>query len=135
MNLVIADAAKSSTDAVGYFGYLTKLFKFSSASVHRWAILLKHVNATLKSWSDTRWESRIKRIEAVKYPAGQIRDALLEVRETTADPVVRVEAQSLAEEVGSYLFCICTAAQPYGMMTSSTRLSMSVHCCSHHPSI
>lgn len=31
------------------------------------------------------------------------------MRETTADPVVRVEAQSLAEEIGSYRFCICTA--------------------------
>ena len=109
LNLVVADAAKSSPDAVGYFGYLTKLFKLFSASVHRWAILLKHVNTTLKSWSDTRWESRIKSIEAVKYQAGQIRDALLEVRETTAEPVVRVEAQSLAEEVGSNRFCICTA--------------------------
>ncbi|XP_034081663.1 uncharacterized protein LOC117552398 [Gymnodraco acuticeps] len=42
------------------------------------------------------------------YQAGQIREALLEVRETTADLVVRVEAQSLAEEIGSYRFIICT---------------------------
>lgn len=31
------------------------------------------------------------------------------MRETAADPVVRVEAQALAEEIGSYRFCICTA--------------------------
>lgn len=31
------------------------------------------------------------------------------MRETTADHMVRVEAQSLAEEIGSYRFCICTA--------------------------
>ncbi|XP_071060220.1 zinc finger MYM-type protein 1-like [Pseudochaenichthys georgianus] len=108
LNLVVAEAAKSSPDAIGYFGYLTKLYKLFSASTHRWDILLKHVKTTLKSWSETRWESRIKSVEAVKYQAGQIREALLEVRETTADPVVRVEAQSLAEEIGSYRFIICT---------------------------
>ncbi|XP_059182372.1 uncharacterized protein LOC131961119 [Centropristis striata] len=74
-----------------------------------WSVLLKHVKTTLKSWAETRWESRIKSIEAVRYQAGQVREALLEVRETTKDPVVRVEAQSLAEEIGSYRFCICTA--------------------------
>ncbi|KAL1277057.1 hypothetical protein QQF64_023730 [Cirrhinus molitorella] len=58
--------------------------------------------------SDTRWESRIDSIQAVRYQAGQVREALLEVRETTADPVVKVEAQSLAEEIGSYRFSICT---------------------------
>ncbi|QQP39921.1 Uncharacterized protein FKW44_013792, partial [Caligus rogercresseyi] len=108
LNLVVADAAKSSPDALGYFGHLTKLFKLFSASTHRWDVLLKYVKITLKSWAETRWESRIKSIEAVRYQAGQVREALLEVRETTADPVVRVEAQSLAEEIGSYRFCICT---------------------------
>uniref|UniRef100_A0A1A8MAA7 HAT C-terminal dimerisation domain-containing protein n=1 Tax=Nothobranchius pienaari TaxID=704102 RepID=A0A1A8MAA7_9TELE len=76
---------------------------------HRRDVLLKYVKITLKSWAETRWESRIKSIEAVRYQTGQIREALLELRETTADPVVRVEAQSLAEEIGSYRFCICTA--------------------------
>nr|XP_023667508.1 uncharacterized protein LOC111843829 [Paramormyrops kingsleyae] len=109
LNLVVADAAKSSPDALGYFGHLTKLFKLFSASTHRWDVLLKYVNITLKPWAETSWESRIKSIEAVRYQAGQIRVALLEVREATADLVVRVEAQSLAEEIGSYRFCICTA--------------------------
>ena len=70
---------------------------------------MNHVKTTLKSWSETRWESRIKSIEAVRYQARQVRGALLKMRETTADPVVRVEAQSLAEEIGSYRFYICTA--------------------------
>ncbi|XP_045898642.1 zinc finger MYM-type protein 1-like, partial [Micropterus dolomieu] len=108
LNLVVADAAKSSPDAIGYFGYVAKLFKLFSASTHRWDILLKHVKTTLKSWSETRWESRIDSIQAVRYQAGPVRDALLEVRETTQDPVVKVEAQSLAEEIGSYRFSICT---------------------------
>ena len=57
MNLVIADAM--SRDATGFFGYLQKLFCFFSGATQRWSILTKHVNLTVKSWSDVRWESRL----------------------------------------------------------------------------
>ncbi|XP_042212755.1 uncharacterized protein LOC121859856 [Homarus americanus] len=57
--------------------------------------------------SHVRWESRVKSVEAIKYQPAQIREALLEFRESATDPVVKVEAQSLAEEVGSYRFVIC----------------------------
>ncbi|KAK0144203.1 Zinc finger MYM-type protein 1 [Merluccius polli] len=108
VNLVVADAAKSSADATSYFGYLQKLFTLFSASTQRWSILKKHVSTTLKSWSDTRWESRINSVEAVRYQAAEVRDALMEVRDNATDPVIKIEAQSLAEEVGSYRFSICT---------------------------
>ena len=92
---------KNSQDAFGYLGYLTKLFKVFSASTNRWDILLKHVNISWKSWTETRWESRIRSIEVLRCQARQVREVLLEVRETTAEPVVRDEAQSLAEEIES----------------------------------
>lgn len=41
LNLVVADAAKSSVDATGYFGILHKLYTLFSASTQRWAILKK----------------------------------------------------------------------------------------------
>lgn len=107
LNLIIADAAKSSKDAVGFFGYVQKLFTFFSAGTQRWSILKKHVNITVKSWSDTRWESRLQSVHAVRHQASKIREALLEARQTVNDPVAKVEAQSLAEEVGSYRFLIC----------------------------
>ena len=107
VNLVIADAAKSSAEA-GYFGYLQKLFTLFSASTQRWSILNKHVTTTLKSWSDTRWESGISSVEAVRYQAAKVREALLDVRDKATDPVIKIEVQSLAEEVGSYRFSICT---------------------------
>ena len=37
-----------------------------------------------------------------------MREALIEVRDQTKDPVIKIEAQSLSEEVGSYRFSICT---------------------------
>lgn len=108
MNLVIADAAKSSQDATGYFGYLQKLFNFFSGATQRWAILTKHVKLTLKTWSDVRWESRLQSVTAVRNQTKEVRDALLEAREAVSDPVAKVEAQALAEEVASFRFLICS---------------------------
>lgn len=62
---------------------------------------------TLKSWSETRWESNVNSIEAVRHHAPDIREALLEVRDKATDALTKVEAQALAEEVGSYRFHIC----------------------------
>ena len=108
LNLVVADASKASTDALNYFGILQKLFTLFSASTQRWAILKKHVGITLKMWTDTRWESKVKSVEPLRYQAAAVREALIEVRDHTKDPIIKVEAQSLSEEVGSYRFSICT---------------------------
>lgn len=90
MNLVVADVAKSSADASDCFGYLQKLFTLFSASTQRWTILKSHVNTALKSWSDTRWESRVKSVEAVRYQTAEVRDAFLEVRDKATDPVIKI---------------------------------------------
>ncbi len=108
LNLVVADAGKSSAEAAAYFGHLQKLFTLFSASTQRRYILKSHVNLILKSWTETRWESRVKSVESVGYQAAEVRDALLEVKEKATDPVVKIEAQTLAEEVVSYRFAICT---------------------------
>ncbi|XP_023809021.1 zinc finger MYM-type protein 1-like [Oryzias latipes] len=108
LNLVVCDAAKRSVDAMSYFGVLQKLYTLFSASAQRWAILKSQVSITLKSWTETRWESKIKSIEPMRYQGAAVREALIEVRDKTKDPVIKAEAQSLSEEVGSYRFNICT---------------------------
>lgn len=55
----------------------------------------------------TRWESRLQSVHAIRYQASEVREALLEARQTINDPVAKVEAQALAEEVGSFRFLIC----------------------------
>ena len=107
MYLVIADASKSSQDATGYFGYLHKLFNFFSGATQQWAILTKHVQLTLNSWNDVRWESRLKSVTAVRNQTKEVRDALLEAREAVNDPVAKVHAQALAEEVASNFDLLC----------------------------
>lgn len=47
-------------------------------------------------------------IEPLCYQPDRVREALIEVREKGNDPGVRIEDQSLAEEIGSFRFQICT---------------------------
>lgn len=103
LNLVVPDAARGSTDAISYFDNVQKLCTLFSAAPQRWANLKDHVTVTLKSWSETQWESLVNSIEAVWYQAPNIRDALLEV----TDALTKIEAQALAEEVGLYHLQIC----------------------------
>ena len=107
LNLVVSDAAKVSMDATCFFGNLEKIYKVFSGSPQRWTILKKHVNITVKSWSETRWESWVKSIEPLRYQAEKVREALLEVREKTTDPTVKVETHSLAEKIIQILNLLC----------------------------
>lgn len=127
MTLVIAEAAKSSRDATGFFGYLQKLFCFFSGATQRWSILTKHVNLTVKSWSAVRWKSRLKSVTAARSQIKEIRNALTEARETVDDSVAKIDAQALAEEVASFRFLICSVVwwkflRPLTKQTSFCRL-------------
>ncbi|KAK0132379.1 hypothetical protein N1851_032745 [Merluccius polli] len=81
----MADAAKASTDAVCYFGYVQKLYNLFSAAPQRWEVLNQRVNITLKSWSETRWESQINSVMPVRYQSPDIREALIQIRDKTTD--------------------------------------------------
>ncbi|KAJ8369598.1 hypothetical protein SKAU_G00096260 [Synaphobranchus kaupii] len=99
----MADAAKASTDATSYFGYVQKLYNLFSAAPQRWQVLKQHVNITLKSWSETRWESRINSVEPVRYQSPDIREALIQIRDKTTDATTRTTGfaatQSTAKDV------------------------------------
>lgn len=53
-------------------------------------------NLTVKSLSQTRWESRIENVKAIKFQAPQIRDALLELAEISEDSKIKSEVKCLA---------------------------------------
>ncbi|CAK6972556.1 zinc finger MYM-type 1-like protein [Scomber scombrus] len=77
LNLVVADAAKSSVLSISFFGVLQRLCNLFSSSVQRSAILKEHVKQlSLKPLSTTRWEARIESVKAVRYQLPQILQAL-----------------------------------------------------------
>jgi len=122
LNLVVCDAAKESVDAMSYLSVLQKLYTLFSASIHRWAILKTHVNITLKLWAETRWESKVKSVEPMRYQGAAVRKTLIEMRDNTKDPAIKAEAQSLSEKVGLYCFSICTVVW-YDMLSAIQHVS------------
>jgi hypothetical protein len=106
LNLMVCDAAKSATLAINFFGTVQRIFACFAASTVRWEILQSTCQATLKSLSDTCWESRINSIKALKNNLLEIRESLQKVADFTAVSLAVSEANSLATEISSYQFIL-----------------------------
>ncbi|XP_052622537.1 uncharacterized protein LOC111915532 [Lactuca sativa] len=107
LNLTISDMALSCEKAVTFFGIVQHLYTLFSSSTKRWKILLDNVpTLTLKSLSNTRWESRIKSIKAIRFQAPQIKVALLKLSKTCDDPKSKSEAKSLLKSFGKFEFLV-----------------------------
>ena len=62
---------------------------------------------TLKSLSQTRWESRIETVKAIKYQTLKIRDALIQLAKISEDPKTMSEATCLATyEIENFEFLL-----------------------------
>ncbi|CAA0823159.1 hAT dimerisation domain-containing protein / transposase-related [Striga hermonthica] len=103
----------SSVQAKSFFGVIQRIYKLFSTSTKRWDDLKSFVKGrkgrrlTLKSWSDTRWKSRVDSVKAVRFQAPQIRDALLHLVENRGDATTASDARSLADyELQSFDFLV-----------------------------
>ena len=76
------------------FGVLTRLYVLFSSSAQRWEILKKHVELSIKSQSDTRWESRIKCIKPLRY---NLKEVLLALKDLEAISIERKDGRAASE--------------------------------------
>ena len=100
LNLVLSDMANSCNKAMSFFGVTRRLYVLFSSSTKRWTILLDNVKGlTLKPLSQTRWESRIQSVKAIRYQAPQLRDALVQLANTAnkSEANAKSEAKSLVK--------------------------------------
>ena len=99
LNLTLSDMAKSCRQALSSFGIIQRIYVLFARSTKRWKILLDNVpKLTVKPLSNTRWESRIKSVQPIRYQTPQIRKALKELEKSTTDdrdPAAVSDAQSL----------------------------------------
>ena len=103
LNLVVCDAAKSSAQCVTFFGILQRIYTLFSGSTARWAILKENVtHLTVKSLSDTRWESHIESVKVLRFYLKEVHgalEALVDHAQGKKDGVTASEAQSIAKEI------------------------------------
>ena len=80
LNLTLCDMASSCSKAISFFGIVQRIYVLFSSSTKRWKVLLDHIpSLTVKGLCNTRWESRIKSVKAIRYQAPQLRLALSEL--------------------------------------------------------
>ncbi|XP_066365377.1 uncharacterized protein [Miscanthus floridulus] len=108
LNLTLCDMAKSCRKAISFFGVIQRIYALFSRSTKRWKILTDNVERfTVKPLSDTRWESRIKSVQPIRYQAPQIRSVLQEVERTSSDdPKAVSDAQSLVTALENFEFLV-----------------------------
>jgi len=56
-----------------------RIYSFFSASIHRWAVLVKHVPTALKREIDTRWSAHYASAKALDVGVDGVVDALDEL--------------------------------------------------------
>ena len=94
--------------AISFFGVIQQIYCLFACSTKRWKILTDNVERfTVKPLSDTRWESRIKSVQPIRYEAPQIISGLKEVERTcTDDPKTVSDAQSLVTALEKFEFIV-----------------------------
>ncbi|XP_076945240.1 uncharacterized protein LOC143616240 [Bidens hawaiensis] len=84
-----------------FFGKIQRMYTIFANSNNRWQILKDNVKSwSLKSLSQTRWESRVESVKVIKLQLADVREALLEVGEKYGDLAIADEATTIAENIG-----------------------------------
>jgi hypothetical protein len=110
LNLVVNDSEKSSLEVTNFFAIIIQeIYSFFSASTYRWHILIKQISSlTVKSLSDTRWESRIDAIKCLRFNLERIYEAPFSLyNDTSRDNDTKNLAKSLINKIKSYKF-VCS---------------------------
>ncbi|XP_071699870.1 uncharacterized protein [Rutidosis leptorrhynchoides] len=108
LNLTLCDMANSCVKGKNFFGQIQRIYTIFHNSINRWEIFKAIVtDLTLKPLSQTRWESLVECLKAIKMQLVNIREALLEVGEKDNDAAIASEANSIAEnELGEFEFLV-----------------------------
>jgi hypothetical protein len=108
LNLTLCDMAKSCAKAASFFGILQKIYILFFGSTKRWKILLDHVPSLIvKSLSNTRWESMIKSVQAIRYQTPHIRSALSKLHQSSdIEFSDKTNAKKLLKALDSFEFIL-----------------------------
>jgi len=108
LNLALCNMANSCSKSISFFGVVKRLYTLFSSSTKQWDIFKGHVSGlTLKSLSQTRWESHIESVRAIRFQAAEILDELIHLANIDGDMKIKSEAESLTtNEMENFEFLV-----------------------------
>lgn len=111
-NLVLNDAAKTSSQTITFFGIIQELYVFASGSTNRWEYFKKNLkHFTLKPLSTTRWESRVESLKPLRFQISSVRNALEEIGSSNKfDADTRFKAKNLVGQIENFEFLVLLSA-------------------------
>ncbi|VFQ86368.1 unnamed protein product [Cuscuta campestris] len=107
LDLTLCDMAQSCVKGKIFFGAIQKIYTIFAHSISRWQILKDNVKGwSLKPLSQTRWESHVESIKAIRMQLADAQEALLEVEEKDSDSTIVHTTKSLAENLSEFEFLV-----------------------------
>ncbi|CAF1045498.1 unnamed protein product [Didymodactylos carnosus] len=107
LGLVVVDAVKGAIEIVKFFSTIQTIYNFFSGLTKRWHIFQSMCcELTMKLLSDTRWESHVNAVRALKTRLKGIYSALKEVVQLQKDSLTRITVESIASKLDNFEF-IC----------------------------
>ncbi|KAL4084123.1 hypothetical protein QTP88_027958 [Uroleucon formosanum] len=107
LNLCLKDAGGSSSTAQLFFGMIERIY------------------LSIKKWTETRWNSRVNAVKAIRFQLNEVAEALEEISDTTNDLKIKNESHSLAKEICSYEFILSLIIW-YDILSEINIVSMSL---------
>ncbi|XP_060869531.1 uncharacterized protein LOC132944258 [Metopolophium dirhodum] len=105
-NLILVDAAKSSITATTFFGFIQKIYLLFSKSSKRWDLIKDKLKLTLKSLSETRWESRIAAVKAILFQFDDIIDCINILKMQIVDAETLCDCEAILKEMLTFEFIV-----------------------------
>lgn len=95
--MTLCDIVNSCTKTKDFFWSVTTYLYCIFFIQKRWKILKDNMRGlTIKLLSQTRWESHVNNVYAIKSQTSDVREALLQLGEQDNDPKSKSEVESLA---------------------------------------
>ncbi|CAH0547209.1 unnamed protein product [Brassicogethes aeneus] len=100
------DAANISSIAKVFFGFIQKIYVLFSKSSKRLELVKDKLKITLKSLSDTRWESRSASVKAILFQFDDIIDCINNLENQSEDVDTLCDCQAIVTEMLTLEFII-----------------------------
>ena len=109
LNLALCDMTNSCLKAKSFLGIVQCIYIYIyilfSSSTKRWKILQDNVKGlTFKPLSQTRWESQVEYVKAIRFQTPEIKAALTHLVETSDDPKTFRDVKSLLSDIMDFEF-------------------------------